>query len=350
MKKVYAIVGVVLLILGVVLSVSTLTVADTFGPEDTTLTIDQPLDYHGVPVEKGTTIVVNFESKKPGGQVYTVLLSEEKFNLLTNALEKQPMAKYMLAAALKSTLGEAEGAGLVATEGEQGELEWTATEDGTYFAVFMTPSKIVHTSLDGTIANADSYLYKKLELRAGSVFGSDFQCLDADDSVRAILMSENAFNRLQAGETIPKSELLGDTIGNSGVVDWFSPSDGTYYLVLLPAGGYWPIPVKINIDVTYMLEGSEWPLPLSYTMEGRKPGPWYLGVIPIVAGIAVLMLGFRKAGAAKALAPTTAPTPTAATYAPAGPATPGPLRFCIHCGAPNPVESKFCKKCGQKQE
>jgi hypothetical protein len=67
-KKAYAIVGVVLLILGVVLSISTMTIADTFGPEDTTLTIDQPLDYHGVPVEKGTTIVVNFESKKPGGR------------------------------------------------------------------------------------------------------------------------------------------------------------------------------------------------------------------------------------------------------------------------------------------
>ena len=155
MKKVYAIIGVVLLILGVVLSVSTLTVADTFGPEDTTLTIDQPLDYHGVPVEKGTTIVVNFESKKPGGQVYTVLLSEERFNLLTNALEKQPMAKYMLAAALKSTLGETEETNLVATEGEQGELEWTATEDGTYFAVFTTPTTVVHKSLDSTLEKKD---------------------------------------------------------------------------------------------------------------------------------------------------------------------------------------------------
>jgi len=154
-KKAYAIIGVVLLVLGVVLSISTMTVADTFGPEDTTLTIDQPLDYHGVPVEKGTTIVVNFESKKPGGQVYTVLLSEEQFNLLASVLEKQPMAKYMIAAALKSALGETEETNLVAIEGEEGKLEWTATEDGTYFAVFTTPAKVVHKSLDSTLEKKD---------------------------------------------------------------------------------------------------------------------------------------------------------------------------------------------------
>lgn len=350
MKKVYAIIGVVLLILGVVLSVSTLTVADTFGPEDTTLTIDQPLDYHGVPVEKGTTIVVNFESKKPGGQVYAVLLSEERFNLLTSVLEKQPMAKYMIAAALKSTLGETEETNLVAMEGEQGELEWTATEDGTYFAVFTTPTTVVHKSLDSTLEKKDGYLYNKLGLRAGSVFGSDYQCLDADDEVRAILMSEDAFSRFQRGETVPSAELLGDTVGNSGAVNWFSPTDGTYYLVLIPTGGYWPIPLKLNLDTTFVLEGSEWPLPLTYTIEGRKPGPWYLGLIPIVAGVAVLILGFRKAGAPAAPAPVPPPSPPAATYAPSEPAAPGPVRFCIHCGASNPVESKFCKKCGLKQE
>lgn len=351
MKKAYAIIGVVLLILGVVLSVSTLTVADTFGPEDTTLTVDQPLDYHGVPVEKGTTIVVNFESKKPGGKVYTVLLPEEKFNEVMSLLEKQSYGKYMLGIALKKALGETKEANLYpATESEQGQLEWEATSDGTYFVLFMTPSKVLHESFDDTITKDGGYGYRKLELRAGSVFGSDFQCLDADDEVRAVLMSENAFNRFQTGETIPKAELLGDTVGNSGAVNWFSPRDGTYYLVLIPTGGHWPISLKLNLDTTFVLEGSEWPLPLTYTIEGRKPGPWYLGLIPIVAGVAVLMLGFRKAGAPVAPAPVAPPSPPAATYAPSVPAAPGPVRFCIHCGASNPVESKFCKKCGQKQE
>jgi len=49
-------------------------------------------------------------------------------------------------------------------------------------------------------------------------------------------------------------------------------------------------------------------------------------------------------------APTTPPTAPAATYAGSVPAAPGAVRFCIHCGAENPLDSKFCKKCGQKQE
>ncbi|GEM_PF-5273240 len=351
MKKAYAIIGIVLLILGIIVSASTLTVADTFGPEDTTLSVDQPLDYHGVPVEKGTTIVVSFESKKPGGKVSVVLLPEEKFDEIMSLLETQPYGKYMLGNALKKVLGETGEASLYPmTESGQGELELEATADGTYFAVFTTPGTIVHNSYDSTIEEKDGYMYKKVDLRVGSVFGSDFQCLDADDQVRAVLMSEGSFGRFQKGETIPQSELLADAVGNSGAVNWFSPSDGTYYLVFIPTGGYWPIPIKINTDATYVLEGSEWLLPLTYKMEGRKPGPWYLGLIPIVVGVAVLILGFRKPGAPAVPTLTAPPSAPATTYAPSVPAAPGPVRFCIHCGAPNPAESKFCKKCGQKQE
>jgi len=350
-KKAYAIIGIVLLVLGVVLSVSTLTVADTFGPEDTTLTMDQPFDYHGVPVEKGTTIVVNFESKKPGAKVYAILFPEADFNKVMSVVEKDPYAKYLLGAGFKKGLGESEGGSLYpALESEKGELEWEARADGTYYAVFVTPTDVVEESFDDTITKDGGYGYRKLELRAGSYSGSTFQCLDADDAVRAVLMSENAFKRFQGGETIPKAEFLGDTVGKSGAVNWFSPAGGTYYLVLIPTAGTWPVPVRLDFDTSFVLEGSEWPLPLTYTMEGRKPGPWYLGLIPIVAGVAVLILGFRKPGAPAVPTLTTPPSAPAAPYAPSVPAAPGPVRFCIHCGAPNPVESKFCKKCGQKQE
>ena len=350
MKKAYVIIGVVLLVLGVVLSISTTTVADTFGPEDTTLTMNQPLDYHGIPVKKGTDIVVSFESKKPGGQVYAILLPEEKFNSLVKNVQEQPLTQYMLAAALKAKLAETGATDTPAIEGSQGKLEWTATDDGTYFAVFITPSAIVHKSLDSTITKEESYLYNRLDLRAGSVLGSDFRCLDADDQVRAVLMSEDAFNRFQNGETIPQAELLGDTTGNSGQLNWFSPTTGTFYLMLKPTEGNWPVPLKLNLDVTYVLEGSEWPLPLTYTMEGWRPGPWYLGLLPIAAGVAVLILGFRKPRAPPAPAPSATPAPQVATHDAVRPAKPSPVRFCVHCGASNPAGMKFCSKCGQKQE
>ena len=65
MKRSYALVGIALLIVGLLVAITFSTIAETFGPEKITLTFDQPLDYHGVPVKKGTEIVVEFQYRTP---------------------------------------------------------------------------------------------------------------------------------------------------------------------------------------------------------------------------------------------------------------------------------------------
>jgi hypothetical protein len=349
-RRAYVLIGVGLIVVGFILSASAITVSDTFGPETTTLTKDTPWDYHGVPVNKGTTIIVNFRSQKPGGQVSAILLPEDKFGELQDLVKTNPLTLYAFPASLAAP--EASGAqGILAkAQGEQGKLQWTATEDGTYFALYMTPTEMETKQENRTITEQTGYVYYWTDLRVGSVFSAAFECRDADDQIRAFLLTSDQFDRFQGGETIPKDQLLADTAGHSGIVTWVSPSDGRYYLVVKPVAGHWPVPYQFSMSAARLLAGSEWPLSLTYTMEGEREGPWYLGVIVIIVGVAVLALGFRRKAVSAA-------APTAPAYAPSTPTTAVPQRptpspaaqFCVHCGAEIAPSAKFCRKCGKAQ-
>lgn len=341
MRKVFVLAGVSLLIVGLLVSMIFATVADTFGPEKTTLTFDQPFDYHGAPVEKGTEIVVTFKTEKLGSEVAALLLPETNFNTLATTIKDTPITAYLLTIAAEKAENK-----LAYVQGSEGKLDWTATEAGTYFVVLMTPTKLVSKTFNPSITADNGFEYYKLVLKAGSVVSAHFQCTETDDKVRSIIITETDFGKFQAGDTIPASSLLADSVGNSGSVLWLAPKDGTYYLLIKPTAGTWPVPITVNLDTSFVQAGSEWPLSMTYTIEGYHPGPWYYGLPLLAVGVAVIVLGVRK-GAVKAPPALTYP-PTAPPITAPQPATPT-AGFCVYCGAEIKTGAKFCKNCGKPQ-
>lgn len=340
MKRSYALVGIALLIVGLLVAITFSTIAETFGPEKITLTFDQPLDYHGVPVKKGTEIVVNFNTERQGSEVSAILVPEENFNEAAAKIKDSPWLAYVVSAAAEQATGK-----LAYAQSAQGKLDWTVTEDGTYFVIFSTPVKIVTKPFEQTITEDVGYSYSKLSLKAGSFVTADFKCEDADDAIRAFLMSAANYDRYQAGETIPSDQLLADEKGSSGSLLWVSPTDGDYYLIIQPTAGFWPIPISVSLETSFIQEGSEWPLTLTYTMEGIHSGPGYIGLPILVAGIAVLALGFMKKPKPLLPVPSAQPAPQPAPQ----PATLA-REFCASCGSEATPGTTYCMKCGGKIE
>lgn len=335
MKRSYALAGIALLVIGLMVAMTFSTVAETFGPEKTILTFDQPFDYHGVPVKKGTEIVVNFNTERQGSEVSAILVPEENFNEATAKMKDSPWLAYVFSAAAEQATYKLDYA-----QRSQGKLSWTATEDGTYFVIFSTPAKMVTKPFEQTITKDVGYSYSKLSLKAGSIVGVGFKCGDDDDAVRAVLMSAANYDRFQAGETTPSDQLLADAVGNSGSLLWVSPTDGDYYLIIKPTAGHWPVPISVSLDTSFIQEGSEWPLTLTYTMEGIHSGPGYIGLPILVAGIVVLTLGFMKKP--KALQPTLQPTQPAPQ-----PSIPS-SKFCANCGIEAKPDTTYCVNCGTR--
>ena len=323
--------GVALVAVGLVVAGLLLTVSDYVAPTKVTLTAEKPYAWHMVPLKQGTTLIVEFQSSKAGGQVDTIVVGESTFK--------------------RAEAGENVTDYLAKAQAAQGRLEWICKQDGNYYAVFMTPRKVVSKDFEQTITEQSRHGYTVLELKVGSVVRAEYKCKDPDDQVRAVLINEDWFNMFQQGTSVPKPNLLADATGNNGRLDWNCPIAGKYYLLVVPTAGKWPVPYALKITVTYVLEGSEWPLAFSYTMEGRRSEPWYIGAIVAAAGAAVILLGLRT-GAAKAppspATATTQPRPTVTEPRPPIPSPPS--AFCISCGAQIPADSEFCPKCGGKQE
>jgi len=336
MKRSYALVGIALLIVGLLVAITFSTIAETFGPQEITLTFDQPLDYHGVPVKKGTEIVVEFKNERQGSEVSAILIPEENFNAFTAKVKESPLSAYVFAPAAEQAKNK-----LAYDQSAQGKLDWTATEDGTYFVIFSTPAKLVTKNFDQTITRSDGYSYSRLSLKVGSVVSADFECADADDEVRAILISAADYDRFQAGETVPANQLLADASGRSGSFLWISPTDGDYYLLIKPTAGQWPVPISVSLETSFVQAGSEWPLTLTYSMEGRQAGPWYIGASIVIVGAAVLVLGFMKKQKSLPPAPWAQPAPQPAALA---------RKFCANCGSEATAGTAYCVKCGGKIE
>ena len=66
-----------------------------------------------------------------------ILVPEENFNEAAAKIKDSPWLAYVLSAAAEQATGK-----LAYAQSAQGKLDWTATEDGTYFVIFSTPVKL----------------------------------------------------------------------------------------------------------------------------------------------------------------------------------------------------------------
>lgn len=349
MKKAYVSTGVVLLIIGLLLAIAWAPEWKEFLPTtEATLTTEKEDGWRVVghmTMEEDETVVLKFKSLKPGAQILALLVSEQSYEQIMKASETQGVEAF--------TAMEPSDY-LAKSSGEEGELRWTCTEDGSYYAIFTLLWSWDKEEADLTITQDPGYAAKAYQLREGSIFGAEFQCTETDDQLVAVLANEYAANMILKGETPPTEEILATaSAGNRIQLYAVIPETGTYYLFLVPGPsslypptqttGHWPVPGTINTRIISVPEGSEMPVRFTYSIEAGKEGPWYVGVIMMIVGVAVMVLGFRKPRVQAAV-------PPAPTYAPPAPTVGAPTKFCTNCGAPNPADSKFCIRCGQKQE
>ena len=347
MKKVYVLVGVVLVIVGLLFAIAWMPDSKEFlPPTEATLTIkDAPRWWMVVghmTVDEDTTVVVKFKSLNPGAQVLTLLVSEESYQRIIKASETQGIEA--LTAIEPSDY-------LAKSSAEDGELKWTSTQDGSYWVIFTLLWSMDTEDAELTITQNPGYAAKDFQMREGSLFGAEFECRDPDDQLAAILVNEYWSNQIQEGVTPPADKVVATAKGNTGKVLGVVPETGTYYLYLAPSAGHYPVPATIKTKIASVPEGSELPVSFTYSVEGSTGGPWYVGVIITIVGVAVMILGFRKppVQVGPPSAPAYAPSP-APTYTPQAPTVAAPTKFCTNCGAPNPADSRFCKACGQRQD
>ena len=346
MKKVYALTGVALLIIGLLLAIGWMPESKEFvPPKEETLAIKEEglwwMVTGHMTVDEDTTVVVKFESLKPGAQVLALLVSEESYQRIIKTSEAQGVEA--LTAIEPSDY-------LAKSYAGDGELKWTSTQDGSYWVIFTLLWSIDKEDAELAITQNPGYAAKAFQMREGSLFGAEFECRDPDDQLAALLVNEYWSNQIQKGVTPPADAAVAAAMGNTGKLVGVVPETGTYYLYLAPSAGHYPVPATIKTAIASLPEGSELPVPFTYSVEASAEGPWYLGVIIIIVGGAVMFLGLRKPRVQAAVPPAPAyMPPPAPTYAPPAPTVALPAKFCIHCGAPNPPDSKFCKTCGQKQ-
>jgi hypothetical protein len=162
---------------------------------------------------------------------------------------------------------------------------------------------------------------------------------ESDDSILLLLMTPQIYQQFLAS-TVGKSDVLvwqePATPGGSVSLDYNVPNAGDYVIVLRAWGdtNQDGIPFQLSMEIYQ---------PLDLTLPG-------LGVA--VVGLVVLVLGFIRKPAAKAMQQV-APAPPYAQPQTAPPPTPSSslaTKYCISCGAQIAAQAKHCSKCGAPQE
>jgi len=102
--------------------------------------------------------------------------------------------------------------------------------------------------------------------------------------------------------------------------------------------GIQPIHIVIIIVVAFLIFGAN-KLPEMGRSAGKAISEFRKGAREMTAGFREEV---KQAGAIQTIS-----TPDA-SIAPQMPLVASNGRFCIHCGAPNPVEARFCAACGAK--
>jgi len=354
LKKVYVLTGAVLLIIGLLLAIAWMPSSREFLPQkektlyagedqkEKTLYAGEDLKVAGEDI----TATVKYESKQDGGQVVALVFSEEQYKQLGEALETKKTEETMrVLEILFSDKGQVGRDYTAKSSGEKGELKWTSTEDATYVLRLYPPYSLDYRELKGLKIQKDpGFTWEEYKMQKGSTIVTSFVCVNAArDRLQAVITDQYGADMFQQGKGVPRDRVLVSAEGTEGVLTFLAPESGTYYLIMFPTAGYWPILYDFEDIVLSLPEGTELPMTIAYSVEASDPGgPWYVGVIVTIVGVALIVVGFRKP-------PVQAAPPTAPAYAPPTPTVQAPTKFCIHCGAPNPADSKFCKTCGQKQ-
>jgi hypothetical protein len=377
LKKAYLIIGVVLIVLGLLLAIGWAPASKEFVHEakvkvdlsvfrepgdDRPLTERLPM-YSGTMtnVKEGTVIVLKFKSLQEGSALVVIIYSKEQSDEVTKIVEEaQKQIKRVsdpedypepFETVEKFSSGKLSKEYYSAfVTGEEGELKWTCPKDGDYIFMISLPVKFNMGAYDVTLTKEKPNMYAWFAMEKGSNAAVSFACAESNDQLHVGLVDEQWGKTFAGGGSVPGDKVLVSKAATADTFTYRSPEAGTYYVLVEPEAGSYP--VKFSIAVLYMSppEGTTLPLEFTYSVEGQDPGgPWYLGVIIMLVGVVVMVLAFRKPAVPQA--PPAAPPTALPAYAPPVPpsAAPPAVRYCTSCGAQNPADSKFCKTCGQPQ-
>jgi ribosomal protein L40E len=260
----------------------------------------------------------------------------------------------------------------------------------TRSTVWLVKGQTIDLAAAGQL-NCASYYYSTLNLTAGQVHVS---YTTAGDSVSFWLLTQADYGRWKTMNGCDEQWAFKGVdqpfITKAGSADFTAqiPSSGKYPIIFMNADAYRAVKIVFNVDTgardtvststsvrtvvstqltTLTTESTQATTQTSASTtsvsttarttssDSEDVQSWMdyrlllgLGAIVVVAVVAVLLLMRRRKAAPPA--PTGVTTQPAIKAASSAPAPAMSTKFCMHCGAKNPINSIYCQECGQQTQ
>jgi len=172
--------------------------------------------------------------------------------------------------------------------GGNGTVEAYIPEAGQFFLVFKPIYKTQSSQYDRTILKEHRFAYYTVMLENGTHFSAELSIREPSDVVRLIVINQSVLDKMLVGWVPPSGYAYAEATGSNQInLTWTMKSSEVFYVSILPTSEDWPVPYLLKLYAA-RVDGA-FPVDFTYEVQVVSEGRWILGLIPIIAGTAIII-------------------------------------------------------------
>jgi len=227
------------------------------------------LAYRELQVPANSRVAVRYRCIQSNGQLESMLLNAESFDKLRTGRNATmtPVARSV---------------------GGNGTVEAYIPDAGQFFLVFKPIYETQSSQYNRTILKEHRFAYYTAKLENDTHLSAELSLREPNDVVRLMIINQSILDKTLVGWVPSSGYAYAEATGGKQInLTWVVKSSEVFYVLILPTSEDWPVPYLLKLYAA-KVDGA-FPVDFAYEVHVVSEGQWVLGLIPIIAGTAIII-------------------------------------------------------------